>query len=66
MSQKTFTLKELASANGLSVDTIARRIKAREIKIKFAREVRFKKPIQYDTEKARPALEAAGYKCPCG
>lgn len=64
MTPKTFTIKELASANGLSVDTIERRIKRKEINLSDYRISRFKCPIQYDTEKAAAELIRLGYDIP--
>jgi len=64
MSAKTFTIKELAAANGLSVRTISRRIKLKKIDIEFAREIRFECPLVFSTEKAAAALTKKGYEVP--
>ena len=61
---KTFTIKELAAANGLSEDTIARRIKRKEINLEAFRLRRFKCPMLFDFAKSAPILQESGYLLP--
>jgi predicted DNA-binding transcriptional regulator AlpA len=61
---RTFTLKEFAAANGLSEETIYRRIKCGEIKIKRFRVKRFRRPVQYDAQQAARHLTNLGYCLP--
>jgi hypothetical protein len=57
-----FTRKEIASANGLSVESIRRR--ERELGLDRCLDAACRKPIRYHRAGATAALTAAGMKVP--
>jgi len=64
MKPATFTIKQLAEANGLSCDTVERRIRRKEIDLKPFRVGLVRCPQEFDALKASPVLTAAGYRVP--
>jgi len=59
---KTFTRKEIASANSVSSNTVKRR--ERELGLSGCRDRACRKPIRYNADKASEWLKRAGWQSP--